>query len=48
MFGTANVMMIVLEVEKGDIYTIETVKKIDGITRASWIPKASILFRSRH
>ena len=34
MFGTANVMMIVLEVKEGDIYTIETVKKIDGITRA--------------
>src|SRR5437762_1861714 len=34
MFGTANVLQIVLEVEKGDVYTIDTLKKIDGLTRA--------------
>ena len=33
MFGTANVLQIVLEVQDGDIYTIETLKKIDGLTR---------------
>jgi len=34
MFGTANVLQIVLEVKDGDIYTIEALKKIDGLTRA--------------
>lgn len=34
MFGTANVLQIVLEVKDGDIYTIDTIKKIDGLTRA--------------
>src|SRR2546426_5214590 len=33
MFGTANVLQIVLEVKEGDIYTIDTLKKIDAITR---------------
>lgn len=34
MFGTANVLQIVLEAQEGDIYTLETFKKIDTITRA--------------
>lgn len=34
MFGTANVLQIVLEVKDGDIYTIEALKKVDGLTRA--------------
>src|SRR5947208_4562582 len=34
IFGTANVLQIVLEVQEGDIYTIDTLKKIDGLTRA--------------
>lgn len=34
MFGTANVLQIVLEVKDGDIYSIEAIKKIDGLTRA--------------
>lgn len=34
MFGTANVLQIVLEVKDGDIYTIDSLKKIDGLTRA--------------
>ncbi len=34
MFGTANVLQIVLEVKEGDIYTTDTIKKIDGLTRA--------------
>jgi predicted RND superfamily exporter protein len=34
MFGTANVLQIVLEVKDGDIYTIDTIKKIDGLTRS--------------
>src|SRR5713101_3005888 len=33
MFGTANILQIVLEVKEGDIYTIDAIKKIDGITR---------------
>ncbi|MBU4009605.1 MAG: MMPL family transporter, partial [Proteobacteria bacterium] len=33
MFGTANVMTMVLEVKNGDIYNVETIKKIDRITR---------------
>jgi predicted RND superfamily exporter protein len=34
MFGTANVLQIVVEVKDGDIYNIDTIKKIDGLTRA--------------
>lgn len=34
MFGTANVLQIVLEVQAGDIYTVEAFKKIDGLTRS--------------
>lgn len=33
MFGTANVLQVVLEVQEGDIYTIDTLKKVDGLTR---------------
>lgn len=33
LFGTANVLQIVLEVQEGDIYTVEAIKKIDAITR---------------
>src|SRR5690606_13275285 len=33
MFGTANVLQIVLEVQDGEIYTVEALKKIDGLTR---------------
>ncbi|MBU1053922.1 MAG: MMPL family transporter [Proteobacteria bacterium] len=33
MFGTANVMTMVLEVKKGDIYNVETIKKVDLITQ---------------
>lgn len=33
MFGTANILQIVLEVKEGDIYTADALKKIDGITR---------------
>src|SRR4030095_13551881 len=31
MFGTANVLQIVLEVQEGDIYTIDAIKRIDGL-----------------
>lgn len=34
LFGTANILQIVLEVTEGDIYTVETIRKIDGLTRA--------------
>lgn len=34
MFGTANVLQIVVEVKEGDIYTIDALKKVDGLTRA--------------
>jgi predicted RND superfamily exporter protein len=34
MFGTANMLQVVLEVEEGNIYTIDTIRKIDGFTRA--------------
>ena len=34
IFGTANVLQIVLEVKRSDIYTIDTLKKIDAITQA--------------
>lgn len=34
LFGTANILQIVLEVQEGDIYTIETLRKIDGLTQA--------------
>ena len=34
MFGTANVLQFVLEVQEGDIYTVAALKKIDGLTRA--------------
>lgn len=33
MFGTANLMSIVLEVKKGDIYNTKTLEKIDKITK---------------
>ncbi|MBU1055440.1 MAG: MMPL family transporter [Proteobacteria bacterium] len=33
MFGTANVMSMVLEVKDGDIYNPKTIKKIDHITK---------------
>lgn len=33
MFGTANILQIVLEVQEGDIYTTETLGKIDRLTR---------------
>ena len=32
--GTADVLQIVLEVEHGTIYTTETLKKLDSLTRA--------------
>ena len=34
MFGSANVLVIAVEVKDGDIYTVETLNKIDRITRA--------------
>ncbi|MBM4258738.1 MAG: hypothetical protein FJ147_22910 [Deltaproteobacteria bacterium] len=34
LMGTANVLQVVLEVEQGTIYTAETIKKIDSLTRA--------------
>lgn len=34
LMGTANVLHIVLEVEQGTIYTTETLKKLDSLTRA--------------
>ena len=33
LFGTANILQIVVEVKDGDIFTIDTIKKIDGVTR---------------
>ncbi len=33
MFGTANVMTMALEVKNGDIYNVETIKKVDRITK---------------
>ncbi len=33
MFGTANVMTLVLETRNGDIYNVKTIKKIDRITK---------------
>ncbi len=33
MFGTANVMSMVVEVKEGDIYTTKTLEKIDRISR---------------
>lgn len=34
LMGTANVLHVVLEVEHGTIYTTETLKKLDALTRA--------------
>lgn len=34
LMGTANVLQVVLEVEHGTIYTKETLKKLDALTRA--------------
>ena len=34
LMGTANVLQVVLEVEHGTIYTTETLKKLDALTRA--------------
>jgi len=34
MFGSANVLVVAVEVKDGDIYTVETLNKIDRITRA--------------
>ena len=31
--GSANVLQVVVEVKEGDIYTLDTIKKIDGVTR---------------
>ena len=33
MFGTANVMNVILEVKKGDIYNPTTLQKLDRITK---------------
>jgi len=33
MFGTANVMTLVLEVKKGNIYNAETIKKLERLTK---------------
>ena len=33
LFGTANILQIVVEVTDGDIFNINTIKKIDGVTR---------------
>ena len=33
MFGTANIMSVIVEVKQGDIYTPATLQKIDRITR---------------
>ncbi|MFO7962452.1 MAG: hypothetical protein R6U50_00880, partial [Desulfobacterales bacterium] len=34
MFGSANVLVCAVEVKEGDIYTVETIAKIDRITQA--------------
>src|SRR5262245_36990197 len=34
LMGTANILQVVLEVEHGTIYTTETLKKLDSLTRA--------------
>jgi predicted RND superfamily exporter protein len=34
MFGSANVLVVAVEVKDGDIFTVETLNKIDRITRA--------------
>jgi predicted RND superfamily exporter protein len=34
MFGTANVLTMILEVKEGDIYTIDTIHKVDRLTKA--------------
>lgn len=33
MFGTANVLTLILEVKQGDIYNVQTIAKIDRLTR---------------
>ena len=33
MFGTANIMSVIVEVKNGDIYNPETLQKIDRITK---------------
>jgi predicted RND superfamily exporter protein len=33
LFGTANLLLIVLEPKKGDIYTVEFIKTVDEVTR---------------
>ena len=33
MFGTANVLCGAVEVKKGDIFSVKTIEKIDGLTR---------------
>ena len=34
MFGSANVMVLAVEVKNGDIYNWKTIDKIDRITQA--------------
>jgi len=34
MFGSANVLVVAVEVEEGDIFTVETLNKIDRLTTA--------------
>src|SRR5262245_26635599 len=34
MFGSSNVLMVVVEVQDGDIFTVDTLNKIDRLTTA--------------
>ena len=34
MFGSANILTLILEVKEGDIYQVETIAKMDRMTRA--------------
>lgn len=34
MFGSANVLVVAVEVKEGDIFTVETLNKIDRLTTA--------------
>jgi hypothetical protein len=34
MFGSANLAVVCVAAKKGDIYTIDKIKKVDGVTRA--------------
>jgi predicted RND superfamily exporter protein len=34
MFGTANILTMIVEVKEGDIYSVDTINKIDRLTKA--------------